>query len=124
MSVVMAVFLAAPIAGPIVGEALVGLGGWRAAMAGPGSPGRVRTDLVVPVRRDVAAGAASPAPPAPDRTRDSRDLQVACGDGRLHIDAHDPVRCVLLVPGSSQPVIDNVYGRSEQFALFFGSTVR
>jgi len=119
MSVVMAVFLMAPIVGPVVGELLVELGGWRAAMAGPGllvviglvwsfkfgetlAPERRRPLQLRPIGRAV---------------REIVRSRVTVGYALMLTVLFGAFFSFL---GSSQPIIDNVYDRSEQFALFFG----
>ena len=78
MSVVMAVFLIAPVIAPTIGEGLVRLGGWRLTMAGPGLMALGAIVLVVPVRRD-----ASGRPPATTRVRtDVRSRSGPCAARR------------------------------------------
>ena len=119
MSVVMAVFLMAPIVGPIVGEVLVEVGGWRAAMAGPG--------LLVVFALIWSFRFGETLPPERRRPLHLRPIGLAIREiSRSRVTVGYTLMLTILFGaffsflGSSQPIIDNVYDRSEQFALFFG----
>ena len=120
MSIVMAVFLIAPVIAPTVGEGLVHLGGWRLTMAAPGlmAIGAVAWSLrfgeTLPVerRRPLAFGPTFAAFGAVSRTR------VTLG--------HTLALCFTFGAfysflGSSQPILDEIYGRGNQFAAFFAA---
>ncbi len=119
MSVVMAVFLMGPIVGPIVGEVLVELGGWRAAMAGPG--------LLVVIALVWSLRFGETLPPERRRPLQLRPIGRAVREiARSRVTVGYTLMLTILFGaffsflGSSQPIIDNVYERSDQFALFFG----
>jgi DHA1 family bicyclomycin/chloramphenicol resistance-like MFS transporter len=119
MSVVMAVFLMAPIVGPLVGEMLVELGGWRAAMAGPG--------LLVVLALIWSFRFGETLPPERRRPLQLRPIGRAVREiARSRVTVGYTLMLTVLFGAffsflaSSQPIIDNVYDRSEQFALFFG----
>jgi DHA1 family bicyclomycin/chloramphenicol resistance-like MFS transporter len=119
MSVMMAVFLMAPIVGPIVGELLVELGGWRAAMAGPG--------LLVVIALIWSFRFGETLPPEQRRPLQLHPIGLAV---REIVKSRVTIGYTLMLTilsgaffsflGSSQPIIDNVYDRPGDFSLFFG----
>jgi DHA1 family bicyclomycin/chloramphenicol resistance-like MFS transporter len=118
MSIVMAVFLIAPVIAPTVGEGLVHLGGWRLTMAAPGLMAigaivwsvRFGESLPEERRRRLAFGPTLAA------------FRAVCG-------SRVTLGCTIALSftfgafysflGSSQPILDEIYGRGNQFAAFF-----
>ena len=118
MSVVMAVFLIAPVIAPTIGEGLVSLGGWRLTMAAPGLMGigaivwsfRFGETLPVDRRRPLAFGPTFKAFGAVCRS------PMTLGNTLALCFTFGAFYSFL---GSSQPILDEIYGRGDQFAAFF-----
>ena len=118
MSVVMAVFLIAPVIAPTIGEGLVRVGGWRLTMAAPGLMAigaivwsyRFGETLPVDRRRPLAFGPTFKAFGAVCRS------PMTLGNTLALCFTFGAFYSFL---GSSQPILDEIYGRGDQFAAFF-----
>jgi DHA1 family bicyclomycin/chloramphenicol resistance-like MFS transporter len=118
MSVVMAVFLIAPVIAPTIGEGLVRLGGWRLTMAAPGLMAigaivwsfRFGETLPVERRRPLAFG------PTFTAFRAVCSSPMTLGNTLALSFTFGAFYSFL---GSSQPILDEIYGRGHQFAAFF-----
>ena len=118
MSVVMAVFLIAPVIAPTIGEGLVRLGGWRLTMAGPGLMAvgaivwsyRFGETLPVDRRRPLAFR------PTLVAFRAVCSSPMTLGNTLALCFTFGAFYSFL---GSSQPILDEIYGRGDQFAAFF-----
>ncbi|MGH9134299.1 MAG: multidrug effflux MFS transporter [Ilumatobacteraceae bacterium] len=118
MSIVMAVFLIAPIIAPTVGEGLVRLGGWRLTMAAPGlmAVGAIAWsfrfgETLPPERRRPLAFR-----PTIAAFRAVVSSRVTLGHTLALSFSFGAFYSFL---GSSQPILDEIYGRGGQFAAFF-----
>lgn len=119
MSVVMSVFILAPAVAPLLGEGLLVIGGWRTVMGAPG--------LLVIVALIWSARFAETLPAERRRPFQIRPIMAAV---REVMTTRASLGYALSMTftfgaffsflGSSQPIVDKVFGRSGQFALFFG----
>lgn len=117
-TIVMAVFLLGPIFIPLLGEAMLQIASWRtifwfsAALAIGGAVWCVRfgETLAVEDRRPLEFGKVKDALRVVVRTR----ITLGYMAGNVFLSA-----AFFIFLGSSQPVFDQVYGRSSQFAWLF-----
>jgi DHA1 family bicyclomycin/chloramphenicol resistance-like MFS transporter len=114
------VFLIAPVIAPTIGEGLVRLGGWRLTMAAPGLMAigaivwsfRFGETLPVERRRPLAFG------PTFTAFRAVCSSPMTLGNTLALSFTFGAFYSFL---GSSQPILDEIYGRGDQFAAFFAA---
>lgn len=118
ISIMMGAFMAGPILAPIAGQWIVGFAGWRGVFAAALILAAVQVVWTLRFGETLAPEHRRPMRLA-DTIESFRVVFTTPATARYTVALTFSFGGFIIFLGSSQPVIDDIYGRGEQFAFWF-----